>query len=71
MRSGFGGSANGPCKHPQNQRRTLHGFGQRPEDVKQFFCTGCQQHVDIVDEGAQAREQASRLEHSDQLPDKR
>lgn len=35
------------CVHPSSMRSTLHGFGQREQDVRKFFCRACQQEVDL------------------------
>lgn len=35
------------CPHPENMRSTLHGFGQKQQDIGTVFCRQCQQHVDL------------------------
>lgn len=37
----------GECDHPEQERTTLHGFGQRADSVRKFYCRKCQRYIDL------------------------
>lgn len=65
MRTGFGAAEQGNgCQHPMNMRSTLHGFGQKADEVREFFCRTCQTKVNL-DELERQKEQQRALPDSE------